>query len=91
MKTDISKKVKGGGEREEARRIERHVEAAVHDHYKKAARRPSTCSKKNGFHGFVLGCPDNLVSEIEPVLHPYVRERLKGWLRAKPPIPPTAS
>ncbi|MGD0782454.1 MAG: hypothetical protein ABSA30_06305 [Candidatus Aminicenantales bacterium] len=84
MNTDIPKKVKGGGEREEARRIERHVDAAVHDHYKKAAQKTFDLFKKNGFHGFVLGCPDNLVGDIEPGLHPYVRERLKGWLRAKP-------
>ena len=84
MKSDIPKKVKGGGEREEPRNIERHVDAAVHDHYKKAAQKTLDLFKKNGFHGFVLGCPDNLVGEIEPVLHPYVRERLKGWLRAKP-------
>ncbi len=90
MKTDVPKKVKGGGEREEARRMERHVEAAVHDHYKKAAQKTFDLFKKNGFHGFVMGCPDNLVSEIEPVLHPYVRERLKGWLRAKPADAPDA-
>jgi peptide subunit release factor 1 (eRF1) len=84
MKTEVPKKVKGGGEREEARRMERHVDAAVHDHYKKAAQKTFDLFKKNGFHGFVLGCPDNLVGEIEPVLHPFVRERLKGWLRAKP-------
>ena len=84
MKTDVPKKVKGGGEREEARRMERHMDAAVHDHYKRAAQKTFDLFKKNGFHGFVLGCPDNLVGEIEPELHPYVRERLKGWLRAKP-------
>ena len=90
MKTEVPKKVKGGGEREEARRMERHVDSAVHDHYKKAAQKTFDLFKKNGFHGFVLGCPDNLVGEIEPVLHPYIRERLKGWLRAKPADAPDA-
>ncbi|MCX6559461.1 MAG: hypothetical protein NTZ26_03000 [Candidatus Aminicenantes bacterium] len=84
MKSEPPQKIKGGGEREEARRIERHVEAALQGHYKKAAQRTFELFKKNGFHGFVLGCPDNLASEIEPHLHPYVRERLRGWLRAKP-------
>ncbi len=84
MKSEVPKMVKGGGEREEARRIERHVEAAVQEHYKKAAQKTFEMFKKNGFNGFVLGCPDNLVSEIEPHLHPYVKERLRGWLRAKP-------
>ncbi|MDD8026316.1 MAG: hypothetical protein PHI34_07370 [Acidobacteriota bacterium] len=84
MKSAMPKMVKGGGEREEARRIERHVEAALQEHYKKAAQKTFEIFKKNGFQGFVLGCPDNLASEIEPHLHPYVRERLRGWLRAKP-------
>jgi peptide subunit release factor 1 (eRF1) len=84
MKSDVPKSVKGGGEREDARRMERHVEAALHEHYKKAAQKTFDLFKKNGYHGFILGCPDNLVPEIEPHLHPYVRERLKGWLRAKP-------
>lgn len=90
MKTEVPKKVKGGGEREEARRMERHIDSAVHEHYKKTAQKTFDLFKKNGFHGFVLGCPDNLIGEIEPVLHPYVRERLKGWLRAKPADAPDA-
>ncbi len=87
MKSEVPKMVKGGGEREEARRIERRVEAALQDHYKKAAQKTFEIFKKNGFHGLVLGCPDNLAAEIEPHLHAYLRERLRGWMRAKPADP----
>lgn len=84
MKSEAPKLARGAGDREAAPRVERHIDAAVQEHYKKAAQKTFDLFKKNGFHGFVLGCPDNLASEIEPHLHPYVRERLRGWLRAKP-------
>jgi len=79
-----------GGDRDKTRPVERHAEAVLTEHYKKAAQKTFEIFKRNGFDGIVLGCPDNLASELEPQLHPYVRERLRGWLRAKPADAPDA-
>ncbi len=84
LRTEIPKKVKSGLVGPEARRVERHVDAVVNDHFKKAAQRTFELDKKNGFTGIVLGCADNLATEFETFLHPYLKERLKGWLRAAP-------
>jgi peptide chain release factor subunit 1 len=89
MKSEAPKPLVGG-DRDKTRSVERRAEAAAADHYKKAAQKTFEIFKKNGFEGLVLGCPDGLVSEIEPHLHAYVRERLRGWLRAKPTDAPDA-
>jgi peptide subunit release factor 1 (eRF1) len=37
--------------------------------------------KKNRFEWLFLGCKEEGRSEFEPLLHPYIKERLKGWLK----------
>lgn len=66
------------------RRIERHLEAHVHDHYKRASQRTFDLFKKEKFDWLFLGCEDGFFSELELFLHSYLRERLKGRLKAKP-------
>ncbi|MDP2914531.1 MAG: hypothetical protein Q8O91_03670 [Candidatus Aminicenantes bacterium] len=66
------------------RRIERHLEAHVHEHYKRASQRTFDLFKKEKFDWLFLGCEDGFFSELELFLHSYLRERLKGRLKAKP-------
>ena len=65
------------------RRIERHVEAHVHDHYKRASQRTFDLFKKEKFDWLFLGCEDGFFSDLELFLHSYLRDRMKGRLKAK--------
>lgn len=87
LSSDIPKKAKSGVEGQETKRIERHVDALVHGHLKRAAQMTFDILKKNGFAGLWLGCADVLHRDFEAMLHPFVREWIKGRLRAKPSDP----
>jgi peptide subunit release factor 1 (eRF1) len=83
--SDVPSKVKEGGfEGTQAKRIERHIEAHLHDYFKKAAQTTFDLFKKNHFDWIFLGCEDKYFSDFKPFLHAYLRERLKGRLKAKP-------
>lgn len=69
------------------RRIERHVEAHVHEHYKKASQLTFDLFKKEKFDWLFLGCEDHFYSDLEHFLHSYLRDRLKARLKAKPSDP----
>jgi peptide subunit release factor 1 (eRF1) len=88
LTSDVPKKVKGGVEGPEAKRVERHYDAAVMSHFKRAAQRTFDLIKKQPYEALLVGCPNGAGGEFEAVLHPYVRERLKGKLKAKPGDPP---
>jgi len=85
LTSDVPSKVKEGGfEGTQAKRIERHIEAHLHEHFKKAAQTAFDLFKKNHFDWVFLGCEDKYFSDFEPFLHAYLKERLKGRLKAKP-------
>jgi len=65
------------------RRIERNIEAHVHEHYKKASQYTFDLFKKEKFDWLFLGCEDHFYSDLEHFLHSYLRERLKGRIKAK--------
>ncbi len=82
LKSDVPSRVREGGWKGyESKRIERHIDAHLHDHFKKAARRTFELFKKNRFEWLFLGCKEEGRSDFEPLLHPYIKERLKGWLK----------
>jgi peptide subunit release factor 1 (eRF1) len=82
LKSDVPSRVREGGWKGyESKRIERHIDAHLRDHFKKAARRTFELFKKNRFEWLFLGCKEESRSEFEPLLHPYIKERLKGWLK----------
>lgn len=82
LTSDVPSKVREGGwQGYESKRIERHIDAHLHDHFKKAAQKTFDQFKKNQFDWLFLGCKEEYRAEIEPLLHPYLRERLKGWLK----------
>ncbi|MCX6566774.1 MAG: hypothetical protein NTW38_10220 [Candidatus Aminicenantes bacterium] len=87
LSSDIPKKAKSGVEGQETKRIERHVDALVHGHLKRAAQMTFDILKKNGFAGLWVGCADVLHRDFEALLHPFVRERIKGRLKTKPADP----
>jgi peptide subunit release factor 1 (eRF1) len=82
LRSDVPSRVREGGWKGyDSKRIERHIDAHLHDHFKKAARKTFELFKKNRFEWLFLGCKEECRSEFEPLLHPYLKERLKGWLK----------
>ena len=82
MTSDVPSRVREGGwQGYESKRIERHIDAHLHDHFKKAAQRTFELFKNKKFEWLFLGCKEEYRSEFEPLLHPYLQERLKGRLK----------
>jgi len=87
---DVPSKVREGGWKGyESKRIERHIATHLHDYFKKIAQRTFELFKKNHFDWLFLGCREKYCSDFEPLLHPYLKNRLKGWLKAMPSDSPT--
>ena len=57
---------------------EHHVEELAHQHLRHAARAAFDLWQARGFHHLAIGAPDAVASELERLLHPYLRERLCG-------------
>lgn len=88
---DVPSKVREGGwEGYESKRIERHVATHLHDFFKKIAQKTFELFKKNHFDWFFLGCREKYCSDFEPLLHPYLKTRLKAWIKAMPGDSPAA-
>ncbi len=82
LTSEVPSRVREGGwQGYESKRIERHIDAHLRDHFKKAAQKTFELFKKNQFDWLFLGCHEEYRSEFEPMLHPYVLERLKGHLK----------
>jgi len=87
---DVPSKVREGGwEGYESKRIERHIATHLHDYFKRSAQMTFDLFKKNNFDWLFLGCMDEYCKEFEPLLHPYVKERLKVRLKSKPSDSPS--
>ncbi|HEK86253.1 MAG: hypothetical protein ACPLZD_06025 [Candidatus Saccharicenans sp.] len=85
LASDVPKKVKKGGfEGYESKRIERHIEAHLMEHFKKSAQRTFEILKQNHFDWLLVGCDDQFYSQLEPLFHSYVKEKLKGRIKARP-------
>jgi peptide subunit release factor 1 (eRF1) len=90
LKGDVPSKVREGGwEGYESKRIERHIASLLHNYFSEAAKSTFDLSNKNKFDWLFLGCSDEYASELEPLLHPYTKKRLKGRIKAKPSDSPT--
>ena len=89
IESDVPGRVREGGfEGTEAKRIERHVDAHLQDHYKKSAQRTFEISKKLPFDWLLIGCEDNHSGDFEAHLHSYLRDKVKARLHAHPTDPP---
>jgi len=83
--SDVPSKVREGGfEGYESKRIERHIDTHLHDHFKKTAQMTFELFKKNHFDWLFLGCHDKYRQDFEPLLHPYLKSRLKARIKAMP-------
>ncbi len=84
LESDVPGKVREGGfEGTEAKRIERHINAHLQEHFKKAAEITFDLSKKKPFDWLLIGSEDNHTGDIEAHLHRYLRDKLKGRLKAR--------
>lgn len=82
LASDVPSRVKEGGwQGYESKRIERHIDAHLREHFKKAAQKTFDLFKRDRFDWLFLGLKEEYRSDIEPLLHPYLRERLKGWIK----------
>jgi len=81
--SDVPKRVKEGGyEGYESKRIERHIDSHVQEHFKKAAQMTFDMFKRNGFDWLFLSCEENH-HDIESFLHAYLRERVRARIKAR--------
>jgi peptide subunit release factor 1 (eRF1) len=84
LESDVPSRVREGGfEGTAAKRIERHIDAHLQDHFKRTAQRTFDLSKKHPFDWLFIGCEDNHCPDFEPHLHSYLRDRLKARLKAR--------
>jgi len=84
LTSDVPGRVRDVGfEGSASRRIERNLEVHVLEHYKKASQLAFDLFRKGRFDWLFLGCEDDSNPHVEKVLHPYLKEQLKGHLKAK--------
>ncbi|MFC2169985.1 hypothetical protein ACFLRM_05420 [Acidobacteriota bacterium] len=74
----------GGWEGYESKRIERNIAKRLNEFFKKSARKTFNFFQKNDFDWLFLGCDNSYFPDLELLLHPYLKERLKGRLKVKP-------
>lgn len=84
IQSDVPSRVREGGfEGTAAKRIERHIDAHLQDHYKKAAQKTFELGKKSPFDWLFIGAEDNHIGDIEAYLHSYLRDKVKARLHAR--------
>lgn len=70
------------------RQIERHVAKHLHDHLKRVAETTFAFLQKWGFDRLFLGGQADILAEMEEVLHPFLKQRMKGAFRIDLIAPP---
>ncbi|OGD12152.1 MAG: hypothetical protein A2W20_00625 [Candidatus Aminicenantes bacterium RBG_16_66_30] len=84
IRSDVPSRVREGGfEGTAAKRIERHIDAHLQEHYKKTAQKTFELSKKNPFDWLFIGAEDNHSGDIETHLHSYLCGKVKARLHAR--------
>jgi peptide subunit release factor 1 (eRF1) len=83
IQSDVPGRVREGGfEGNESKKIERHLDARLQDHFKKTAQRTVELGKKHPFEWLFISCEDNHGADFEGHLHSYLREKIKARLHA---------
>ena len=62
-------------------RYQRGVEKEVEDHLKHVAEVVFDTHKQVPFEALLVGAPGETISDVEAVLHPYLRERIRGHVQ----------
>jgi peptide subunit release factor 1 (eRF1) len=89
LQSDVPSKVKKGGfEGTESKRIERHVEAHLLEHFKKVARSTFDLFQAHNFDFLLLGCAEENRTELEYHLHPYLKNKIRNGLKLRPDASP---
>lgn len=70
--------------------VDDHREELEHQHLRHAARLLWSAYQSHEFDHVALVVPEQLSSELESDLHPYLQERLRGHLPIEPSAPPSA-
>jgi peptide chain release factor subunit 1 len=84
LTSDVPGRIKEGGfEGTESKRIERHLDARLHEHFKKVAQTTFDLFKRNGFDWLLVGYEDNHHVDFESHLHTYLKGKLKGRMKAR--------
>jgi len=85
LQSNVPSRIKEGGlEGYRSKRIERHMTSRIRDFFKKTAKETFTLMKKHHFEWLFLGCKDEYYTELEPLLHPYLKEKIKARIKANP-------
>jgi len=85
METDLSAhKGETGREGFGSQSLEKHLSFLFQTHIKKASNRTFEIFKKDGFGWLFVGASEEYLKELESHFHPYLKERMKGVLKAKP-------
>jgi peptide subunit release factor 1 (eRF1) len=85
LKSDVPARVREGGySGYEEKRIDRHIDAILQDHYKKVARRTLELFKNDSFDWLFIGCADNQYPDLVSHLHTYLKDRAAARVKARP-------
>ncbi len=83
--SDVPSKVREGGwEGYESKRIERHIASLLLEHLKKTAQITFDLCQKEKLDWLFVGCSDEHLPEFERIIHPYLKNKLKGRIKTKP-------
>ena len=89
IKSDVPPRVREGGfEGNESKKIERHLDSRLQDHFKKTAQKTVDLGKKHPFEWLFINYEDNHGADFEGHLHSYLREKIKARLHAHVSDPP---
>jgi peptide chain release factor subunit 1 len=84
LSSEVPKRLKGGVLGRDLKHPERRFEALLLGHYKRVAQQTMDLFQKNHYDGVFVGCHDGTCAELEPVLHTYVKDRLRGRIKVTP-------
>ena len=84
IQSDVPSRVRDGGfEGTSAKRIERHIDAHLQEHFKKTAQRTFELSKKHPFDWLLIGSEENHCGDFETHLHSYLCDKVKARLHSR--------
>lgn len=70
----------------DAGHVERHVENSAMRHFKNVAQRLQELHNTHVCDSFVVGCREDVWSQLEPHLHTYIRQKLLGRFTVDPAV-----
>jgi len=89
LESDVPSRIREGGwEGYSSKRIERHAASRLRDFLKQSVKRTFEIMNENRFEWLFIGCRDEIFQELEPLLHPYLKQRFKARLKVGISDPP---